>query len=290
MAEARWAKFVGPITEALGPFDVRFTESARDATRLAQAAAVEGRTLVIACGGDGTINEVAEGLLAGGGGPALGIIPRGTGGDFRRTLNLPAALATAAAHIRSAPERRIDVGRVTFVGTSGQPVTRHFVNVSSFGFSADVAKRANASSKRLGGRASFLSATVRSLAAFDNFEAWVTVDDGEPRRRTLLFGAIGGGRFFGGGMKICPDALLDDGRFDLVLVGDYGHFEVLTKVHRLYGGTHLSLRDVHGTPATRVTVTPIDPDAAIPIELDGETPGWLPATFDLVPGALKLRA
>jgi YegS/Rv2252/BmrU family lipid kinase len=290
LSESRWARLAGPITEGLGPFDVRFTASARDATRLARDAAVEGRALVVALGGDGTVNEVAEGLLEAGGSTELGIIPRGTGGDFRRSLALPDDVRDAAARVRAASPRRIDVGRASFQSAGGDRVTRHFVNVASFGFSADVARRANASSKRLGGKVSFLGATLRSLAGFDNFEAFVSIDGGEPRRRTLLFGAVGGGRFFGGGMKICPEAKLDDGLFDVVLVGDYGHFEVLTKVHRLYDGTHLTLPDVHGVCAKRVEVTPADGGAAVPVEVDGETPGTLPATFEVVPAALTLRA
>src|SRR5687767_5305835 len=99
LSQARWAKLVAPITEGLGPFDTRFTESAGDGRRLAREEAAAGRRLVIALGGDGTISEVADGILSGGGGAELGIIPRGTGGDFRRTLDLPQDLAQAARRV-----------------------------------------------------------------------------------------------------------------------------------------------------------------------------------------------
>src|SRR6185436_19468711 len=159
LSDKRWVKLVGPITDGLGSFDTRFTEARGDGRRIAREEARAGRSLVIALGGDGTISEVADGLLEVGGGSALGIIPRGTGGDFRRALELPQNLAAAARQIRDGQVRAIDAGRVTFTSHEGDRVTRHFVNVASFGFSSDVATRANGSSKRLGAKVAFLGAT-----------------------------------------------------------------------------------------------------------------------------------
>jgi diacylglycerol kinase (ATP) len=289
LSEKGWAALVGPLTDGLGPFDVRFTEAAGHARRLALEEATAGRELIVAFGGDGTISEVADGILAAGAPAHLGIIPRGTGGDFRRSVDLPHDLAEAASHLRKSSPRVIDVGRATFVGNDGQPVTRHFVNVASFGFSADVATRANASSKRFGGRMSFLGATVRTLLAFANPEVLVSVDGGEPQRRTVLLGAIGNGRYFGGGMKISPESCLDDGLLDLVVVSEISVLGIATKINRLYEGTHLAMKEVATTRARRVAIAPADPAAEIPIELDGETPGRLPATFEVIPAALQLR-
>ena len=199
-------------------------------------------------------------------------------------------IAKAADHLRKSKPRSIDVGRVSFVAHDGSRTSRHFVNVTSVGFSSVVASRANASSKRLGGRVSFLSAVVRSLLTYDNAEITLSVDDGEPRRMAVLFAAVGNGRFFGGGMKICPEALLDDGYFDLVTVGDLGRLEVLAKIHRIYAGQHLSMKEVQSVRCQRLHVAGVDGNARIPLEIDGETPGWLPATFEIVKGALRLRA
>jgi diacylglycerol kinase (ATP) len=105
----------------------------------------------------------------------------------------------------------------------------------------------------------------------------------------VLMAAVGNGRFFGGGMKICPDARIDDGALDLVTVGDMTKGEVLANIGRLYEGTHLELDAVENARATRVAVEPVESDARIPIELDGETPGHLPAVFEIVPAALRLR-
>jgi diacylglycerol kinase (ATP) len=291
LGETAWAKLVGPLTDGMGEFDSAFTTGPRDATRIAREAAVAGRPLVVAMGGDGTVSEIADGILDAGGGAttAIGLIPRGTGGDFRRSLELPADLREAAERIRDAPARVIDAGRVHFTAHDGTHCDRHFVNVASFGFSSAVASKANASSKRWGGKAAFLSATVRSLFSYENSDVWLSLDGGEPQRRRVLLAAIGNGRFFGGGMKICPEAKLDNGALDLVVVGDFSRMEVLTKVGRLYDGSHLTLEDVRNMTVKTLKAAPVEPAAIIPIELDGETPGRLPATFEVLPGALRVR-
>jgi len=291
LSEARWAKLVGPLTDGMGPFDSVFTESSGHAITLAGDAASAGRALIVALGGDGTISEVANGILGAGAGTTtdLGIIPRGTGGDFRRVLQLPSDLAEAARRVREKPAQTIDAGRVSFVGHDGSRQTRHFVNVASFGFSSAVASRANASSKRFGAKAAFISALVRALASYDNTDVWLTADGGERQRRRVLLAAVGNGRFFGGGMKICPEAKLDSGTLDLITVGDFGRAEVLFKFGRLYDGTHLSLREVSNQSVRRLEAAPVEESANVPLELDGETPGRLPAVFEVLPRALRVR-
>jgi diacylglycerol kinase (ATP) len=289
--EARWARLRPALTDGLGELDSAFTTGPRDASAIARREAEAGRRLIIAMGGDGTVSEVADGILTAGAGQRtqLGMIPRGTGGDFRRTLDLPHDIAEAGRRIREGTTRVIDAGRVTYRGHDGQNETRHFVNVASFGFSSAVARRANSSSKRMGGRIAFLTATVGTLLSYDNTDVWITADGGPRERRRVLLAALGNGRFFGGGMKICPEAALDDGVFDLITVGDYSRTEVLTKVGRLYSGTHLELEEVQSARVRRLEVEPVDADALIPVELDGETPGHLPAIFEILPGALHVR-
>jgi YegS/Rv2252/BmrU family lipid kinase len=290
LSKRRWAALVGPITDGLGPIDARFTEAKGDGRRIAHEEAAAGRGLIVAMGGDGTISEVADGILAAGGASELGIIPRGTGGDFRRTLDLADDPGEASRRIRDTPARLLDAGRVSFVADDGSLAERHFVNVVSFGFSSDVARRANTSSKRLGGRVAFLAATVRSLVSYDNADVLVSIDDQPERRMSVLLAAIGNGRFFGGGMKICPEALLDDGLLDLVIVGNLGRAGVMVNIHRIYSGMHLTMKEVQGARVRRLKVAPADRQAKIPLEVDGETPGHLPASFELLPGALRVRA
>jgi YegS/Rv2252/BmrU family lipid kinase len=291
LSESAWAKLVGPLTEGLGEFDSTFTTAPRDATRLAAEAAREGRPLIVAFGGDGTISEVADGVLQAGAGKTtdIGLIPRGTGGDFRRSIEVPSDLREAARHLRQAPARVVDAGRVTFVDNDGAPATRHFVNVASFGFSSAVASRTNASSKKLGGRMAFFSATMRSLVTYDNTDVWLTLDGGERQRHRVLMAAVGNGRFFGGGMKICPGAKLDSGTLDLVILGDFTRMRVVTQIGRVYSGDHLTLEEVSSATVRTLEAAAVDAEAKVPIELDGETPGRLPAKFEVIPGALRVR-
>lgn len=293
LSESRWARVRGALADGLGEIDSAFTTAPRDAAAIAQREAGAGRKLIIALGGDGTISEVADGVLSAGAAAKateIALIPRGTGGDFRRTLELPDEVGAAARHIRDARAHTVDAGRVRYHAPDGSEAVRHFVNVASFGFSSAVASRANASSKRLGGRIAFFAATLRELIAHDNRDVWLTLDGQQRQRRRVVLAAVGNGRFFGGGMKICPDARIDDGALDLVTVGDLSRTEVVTNIGRLYDGTHLELEDVASARVTRLYAEPVDPDVKIPIELDGETPGHLPATFDIVPGALRIRA
>jgi YegS/Rv2252/BmrU family lipid kinase len=291
LSESRWARVRGALTDGLGELDSAFTAGPRDACLIAQREAEAGRRLIVALGGDGTISEVANGILDAGAGARteLGIIPRGTGGDFRRTLDLPHEVAEAARRIRDGQARALDAGRVRFRAHGGEEEVRHFVNVASFGFSSTVATRANASSKRFGGRMAFFGATLGALISYDNTDVWLTIDDQPRERRRVMLAAVGNGRFFGGGMKICPEARIDDGALDLVTVGDMSKGEVLANIGRLYQGTHLELDAVDDARVTRVAVEAVEADARIPVELDGETPGHLPAVFEIVPSALRLR-
>jgi YegS/Rv2252/BmrU family lipid kinase len=292
LSEARWARVRGALADGLGELDSAHTTAPRDATEIARREAAAGRRLILALGGDGTISEVADGVLAAGAGATteIGLIPRGTGGDFRRTLELPKEVAAAARHIREAAPRVVDAGRVRYRTADGGEGVRHFINVASFGFSSAVARRANASSKRFGGKLAFLGATLRELIAHENTDVWLTVDGEQPRQRRVMLAAVGNGRFFGGGMKICPDASLDDGSLDLVAVGDLTRGQVIANLGKLFGGTHLELEEVTHARITRLHAEPVEAGATIPVELDGETPGHLPATFEILPGALRIRA
>ena len=246
LSESRWARVRGALADGLGEIDTVFTTAPRDAAAIAAREAQAGRRLIVALGGDGTIHEVADGLLYAGAGATteIGLIPRGTGGDFRRTLVLPEEIAAAARHIRDAAARPIDAGRVRFQTDDGGEGVRHFINVASFGFSSAVANRTNSASKRFGGRIAFLGATVRELFAYDNVDVWLSIDGAPRSRRRVRLVAVGNGRFFGGGMKICPEARLDDGASSWSPWAICRAGEVLVNLGKLFAGTHLSLEDV----------------------------------------------
>ncbi len=253
---------------------------------LARRAAEEGAGLIVVVGGDGTVNEVANGLLAlEGGRPELAVIPRGTGTDFVRHFRIPTKLEGAVGVALSGRVRTIDAGRVAFRSWSGEEVEAYFVNSASAGMSGAVAQRANSSSKALGGKASFLYATLAVFARWHASEMEVEVDD--ERRSGLLYDAIVANcRYLGGGMAMTPDAEPDDGLFDVLVIGDITRRDLALTLPKVYRGTHLPHPKAEALRGRRVAVRAATP---LPVELDGEQPGTTPATFEVVPAALRLR-
>jgi YegS/Rv2252/BmrU family lipid kinase len=245
----------------------------------------DGATLLVAVGGDGTVNEVANGLAGLDGKAELAILPRGTGTDFVRTFGIPRGLEEALAVARDGHARDVDLGRVTFRAWSGAESVSYFANIASAGMSGAVAKRTNETTKALGGKASYLYATFAVFARWRNNEVRVSVD-GAVREGKMHDVVVANGRFFGGGMKICPEAEPDDGLFDVLLIGDVTKRDLVLTMPKIYRGTHLPHPRAELLRGAQVTV---ESPAPLPIELDGEQPGTTPVRFDVVPRALRLR-
>jgi YegS/Rv2252/BmrU family lipid kinase len=266
--------------------EVAYTEAPGHATELARAAAADGRELVAALGGDGTVNEVVNGLApSGAAGPELAILPFGTGRDTIRTYGIPKQPKRALELLRNGRTRTIDLGRATFQTPAGEG-SRWYINIGSCGLTGAVAARAERTSKLLGGTPSFLYATVATFAAWRNVPFRVTVDDQPPLELVANNVICANGRAFGGGIKVCPQAEPDDGLLDVLVWGDVGKLDLALNLPRLYRGTHLGHRKVTVLRARRVHVEPAQP---LQLELDGELPGTTPATFEVAPGALRLR-
>lgn len=290
-----WPGIASQVRQHFGPFNVAFTEARGDASRFARREAEAGRALVIACGGDGTINEVANGVLESGADCEFAVLPSGTGGDFRRTLEIPARPRDAALALRRATTRRMDAGRVTFATSEGQTASRYFLNVASFGMGGEVIKRVKdkrwlgrGGARLVGGKAAFAAAALGAALEYENPAILVGIDGGPERRLIVTNFCVANARYFGGGMKIAPTAELDDGRFDLVAIGDMDRLGVLANSYRVYLGTHLGLRDVHHTHARQVSARSAA-NEDVELEVDGELVGKLPATFEILPRALKIR-
>ncbi len=267
----------------------RLTESAGHATRLVREAIAAGEERIVAVGGDGTVNEVVNGFCDDAGVPLetaarLAVIERGTGCDFIRSYAIPKRAAAALAVVARGSERRIDLGRARFAGADGTEKVRLFANVASCGMTGDVAERANRSTKRFGGTASFLYATATAFIGWENVDFHVALDDGERRLRANNV-VCANGRYFGGGIKIAPVAEPDDGLLDVILIGDVGKADLLLNLHRMYGGTLFKHPQVEMTRAARIVCTPVRP---LPVEIDGEQPGTTPITFEAVPSAVTL--
>lgn len=215
----------------------------------------------------------------------LATIPIGTGMDFVRTHRIPTRFDDAVRVARDGEARTVDAGRVSYRTWSGEEAERWFANVGSVGMSGAVAQRANGMSKALGGKATFFYALTRVFFEWENTDVAVTFDGGE-RRGRMHDVIVANGVWHGGGMKLAPDAAPDDGLFDVVLIGDVSKIDFLTTAPKLYKGRHVHHPKVEVVRTARVTV---DAPAPLPIELDGEQVGTTAATFELVPGALRVR-
>ncbi|MGD9561300.1 MAG: diacylglycerol kinase family protein [Pyrinomonadaceae bacterium] len=292
----KWAAIASDLRAHFGPYNAAFTRSAGDGRRLAKKAAEAGRELVIACGGDGTINEVANGILESGRDVEFGVLPSGTGGDFRRSLGIPQESREAARSLRLAKSKRIDVGRVTFLDHAGKQISRYFLNVSSFGLAASIIERVKSNRALdwlpLGGvkgRASFALSTLQEVVGLDPVTVRVKIDGGDEHLLQTVNFCLANARYFGGGMMIAPNAKLDDGKLDLINIGDIRTARILLNSYTLYTGSHLALKEVKSSRVERVEVSPANADAEFHIEIDGELLGRLPAVYEVVPDALRVR-
>ncbi len=295
---AAWPKIASELARQIGGFDCKFTTRAREAVDFAAEAALQSTELIIACGGDGTISEVANGILSSGKRSELGILPSGTGGDFRKTLGVSSNEREAAQVLKKGRTRVIDVGRVTFTNASGAIEHSYFLGVASFGMSADVIARVKEGGpswmpaqapKWLSGRLSFGLAMMESAIKNEATTVIVQLDDHHEKLTTVANLCIANARYFGGGMKIAPGAKLTDGKFDVVSIGDLGVARIFANAPRLYTGTHLAMREVGHALAAKIVARPSKERQQIAIEVDGELPGFLPATFQIIPQALRVR-
>jgi len=287
----RWPAVEAKLRAALGPLEVEATRGPRDAERIAREGVRAGVELLVVAGGDGTLSETAAGLLGAGLGKYAEIapLPLGTGGDFVRGLGLSADVDAAIARIAAGKARRIDAGRIACHDRRGRPATTHFLNIASVGISGLVTELVNQAPKALGGRLSFLIGTLRAIARWRAAPVRLRLDGQVVHEGPLDLAAVANGSCFGGGMRVAPDARPDDGAFDVVWIRGSSRARLVRKLPLLYDGRHLALAEVSARRATRVEAEPLSADTEVWIEVDGEPIGRLPASFELLPGALALR-
>jgi YegS/Rv2252/BmrU family lipid kinase len=236
---------------------------------------------VVAVGGDGTLNEVVNGLMQRDDRPVLATIPLGTGMDFGRTYGISSRFEEAVRVAAGDATRTIDVGKVEHPRG-----TRWFANVGSVGLSAAVAQRANGMSKALGGKATFFYALTRVFLEWKNTPISVRLADGTQREAPMHDVIVANGRWHGGAMLLAPDAAPDDGQFDIVLIGDINKRDFVTTAPKIYKGTYLAHPKVELLHSPSLVV---EAPERLPIELDGEQVATTPARFEVVPHALRVR-
>jgi diacylglycerol kinase (ATP) len=274
-------KLVPRVTKALQavgrPFHLHLTTRAGEAPEVAKRFALDGAAVVIAIGGDGTLNEVANGLLTSGREVPLGLVPSGHGSDFVRTAKTPKSAEDAIALACEGKTRRIDVGRVAFDdGTS-----RYFINVAGLGFDAAVAQRVQRT-RLPGSTLPYLLSLVSTLVRYKNIKVRVTAD-GETISDDAVFVTVANGKYFGGGLMITPMSEFQDGLLDLAVIGDLGKLELLKEVPGVYRGKHVDHPKFLHRRARSIRIETAEPAR---VQLDGELVGSAPVTFTVEPGAL----
>ena len=279
----------GALAERGADADVVLTDGPGSATHLTRTALADGHRLIVAVGGDGTVHEVVNGLVDADTGVArtpdavLGVVAAGSGSDLVRTFGLDRPPEVLAHHLTRPGEHRIDLGRVRLTGADGRTTVRLFANIAEVGFGGRVAQRAARLPAALGERR-YRAGIVLAWGGFRRVP--MTLEhDGGVHRGELSNVVVANGQFFGGGLKVAPRSLPDDGMFDLQAWGGTVT-DVLRASRQLRDGSHLARTDVRAWPTATVTV---DADRPVAVEADGELLGVTPAHFDLLPHALTLK-
>jgi diacylglycerol kinase (ATP) len=266
------------LSNLFGLLNLVITSRPQEVLEKIRVAAREGYDTVLSIGGDGTNQVVVNAMAQLPEHPlTFGTLPFGTGRDLARSLEVPVEPRAAAEWLARAEPCALDLGRVTSDGAQS-----YFVNVASAGLTGEVARRCNVQVKRPW---TYFQAAVGTLLQFGPPEMRITIDGEVWYEGKSLALAVGNGRYFGRGMLVCPDALLNDGLFDVVLVEGLGKASALVALPSLYSGAHLKRSDVHTRRARHVRVEALGP--ALDLEMDGEPGQSRSIEFEVVPGALK---
>jgi diacylglycerol kinase (ATP) len=266
-------------------FDYQYTEGTGHATELARTAASNGYRYIVAVGGDGTVNEVANGILSSTNAKStsLGVISTGTGSDFVRSLGIPRHYLHACSSLVSQRYSVIDVGVVQY-HRLGKTQQRFFVNGAGMGFDAAVVAATERLPKYFGGTVPYVLGLLRTLFGYRNKSVVLRVGDRVQTARTLSV-VVANGSYFGGGMHVVPSAVPTDHLLDVMVIGDMGKFELLKSFPKVYKGTHITLPKVSTERATKIVIESQD---KVLVHADGELLGEGPASFWLVPAALSV--
>ena len=266
-------------------FEYQYTEGTGHAIELAREATASGYQFVVAVGGDGTVNEVANGILQArdSSEATIGIISTGTGGDFIRTAGITRDYIKASSCLHGAERRMIDVGVVDFT-KNNQPSRRYFINSAGVGFDAQAIEAASRLPKIFGGTVPYVLGLLKSVISYRNKLLEVCFNDRCEQRKVLTM-VMANGCYFGGGMCIAPNADIYDGVFDVVCVGDVGKIDLLKTFPKIYKGTHITHPLVKIERSSHVEIKSAD---KVFIEADGEFLGECPASLRIIPAALSL--
>lgn len=285
----RWPTLEAAIRAQLGPVEVFATTAPRHATALTRAALRAGCTRIISVGGDGTHFEVANGFFEHDApinpDAVMAILPHGTGSDLPRTLGLPRKFHAALPFAASGQVLAADLGHLSCTTESGEQAHCYFQNTCHIGIGSEIGDRVNRNSKAWGGFLSYFWATLRTLVYYRDRPMRVEVD-GVVYEQIVKELVVAKGRYDAGGMHVAPHARLDNGLFDIYLIGRVTVAEAFRNLHLVYRG------EMHKRPDLvrylRGTTLHITSPTPTKVAIDGEVPGYLPATLQVTPAALNI--
>lgn len=274
-----------PALKAAFPeHQLHYTTGRGHAVELARAAAEAGANSVVAMGGDGTLHEVVNGVLtAAGQRPPVGLIPGGRGSDFARSAGIPREIDPCLA-ILTLPPRAIDAGRVTLPDQ-----VKHFINIADAGLGGFAVETANRWQLPISGQLTYLLATAWTTFSYSGSPMVLDYEGGNGPGRLegkFLVVAVCNGSYFGGGMHVAPSARLDDALFDVVVIEARGVWHLIRHSRGLYDGSLPGRPGAHWFRCRKLTLA--SPDA-VPMDMDGERAAGIPATFEVIPKALRFH-
>lgn len=289
---AAWSGLAQGLKGHIRHFDAAFTRASGDATRIVREALRKKYKMIVSVGGDGTLNECVNGFFEAGKPVAreavLGILPFGRGSDFARGMGIPADPKEAMKHLKTLSTKKVDVGECVCVDASLKPITRYFLNVANVGIVSDVVTHSRRAPRVMGGAGAYVYGALRGMATYHAPKV-VFSGRGTNEEVALLNMAIANGKYFGAGMRIAPQARIDDGLFEVIVAGKMTIRQFLFNMPGLYRGRHTKLKNVSYFRSDRIEVKSSDSQQKVSVEMDGETIGTLPSVFRILPQTLTFK-
>jgi len=290
--EKIWPNIEFALKQSIGSFQTEQTSCQGDAILLTRHALESGATRIVAIGGDGHLNEVLNGFIENdvqlNSQATLSFVMTGTGCDFQRSLGVSGKWESAVEKLKDAQVRQIDIGKVSYTAPDKTQQIRYFINIASFGLSGAADHYIDNSSlgKYFGGTILYLWATIKTVFTHPNQTIRYRIDDGPQKEIRTRLALLANGRYFGGGMHAAPEAELDDGLLDLLMLKEISLVKFLWHLPKIYMGTHLKLPVVYFQKVRKFTALSSE---QVILDIDGESPGTLEATFEILPRILKLQ-
>ena len=286
---SNWSYIESVAKDRLGHFETYTTQKSGDAVMFAENAVAKNIELLVCVGGDGTLNEVINGIMMHEESirptVMVGFVPNGTGCDFAKTLPISQNIEHAIDVIAGGYARAIDLGKLTFRDHRGHESSRYFHNITSFGLGGEVAQRVNRTTKAFGPFISFMWATLISIFLYGKKRIRIRIDNGFEQEFTVWNIAVANGRYHGGGMRVAPNASLYDGLLNVTVIGDLTLPEVFLNLPKLYNGKIYDIKKVVILTGKKIEAVS---DQPVLLDVDGEQPGTIPVVIHVVPAALKM--